>query len=479
MLGLLTGFIDELRAAGIPVSMVESIDAARGMEHVNLGSRDELRGLLGSTLIKSDRHRPTFEATFEAYFALRGPDPGSDDDAQRAADAAELILGAGGAAGDDGGGEASDLISALLRALREQNDAVMRAVMRAAVDRLAGIEPGRPVGGAYYLYRVMRQLSIDEIEQKLIEETQAGAGLETRLAIEEIQRSIERFRQMVRTEIRQRLVADRGAAAVTRTLRRPLIEDVDLTSATRDELVEIERLVHPLGRRLATRLSQRRRRGRNGRLDVRATMRTSLSTGGTPIDPRFRTPRSGKPEIVLLCDVSGSVATFARFTMQLVYAISSQFARVRTFAFIDGIDEVTRMFGSGTDFGTAMDRISREAEVVWLDGHSDYGHAFAAFTSRYLDEAVTPRTSVLVTGDARSNYHDPHVEALAALSERAKTLLWLNPEPRRYWDTGDSVMGLYEPCCDDVAEIRTLRQLSGFVEQVALPRPARRRTVVG
>jgi uncharacterized protein with von Willebrand factor type A (vWA) domain len=199
-------------------------------------------------------------------------------------------------------------------------------------------------------------------------------------------------------------------------------------------------------------------------------MRSSLSTGGVPVDPRFRRRRPGKPELVLLCDVSGSVATFARFTMQLVHAIASQFSRVRTFAFIDGIDEVTRYLGPGSDFVEAMARIGAQAEIVWLDGHSDYGHAFGAFRHRFMADAVSPRTTVVVTGDARSNYHEPGAEALQELSQRARALFWLNPEPRRYWDTGDSVMSIYGRWCDEVVEVRNLRQLGAFVERAALPR---------
>lgn len=465
MLEVLSGFVEQLREAGIPVSMAEVIDAARGLEHVDTTSRDAVKALLGATLVKSDRHHPTFEATFDAYFSLLGPRPGSGEAEARSQALAGVIGGSGEAAGADGD-EAADLIGALHQALTAWDEEVIRAVVVAAVDRFAGIEQGRPVGGAYYLYRVMRRLRLDALVEEL-----APVGvtpLARRLQREEIERRIVEIREWVAGEIRSRLVADRGAAAVTRTLRTPLVEDVDLMSATREELVLLERHVHPLGRRLATRLAERRSRGVRGRLDVRRTMRASLSTGGVPVDPAFRRRRRARPDIVVLCDVSGSVATFARFTLKLVFAIASQFSRVRTFAFIDGIDEVTRMLGPGSDFGWAMARISQEAEVVWMDGHSDYGHAFRAFVDRYLDDAVSPRTSVLVTGDARANYHDPDVAAFVEVADRARTVRWLNPEPTRYWDTGDSVLGQYAPFCDEVAEVRTLRQLAAFVERVSL-----------
>ncbi len=478
MLNILTGFVEELRAAGIPVSMVEAIDAAEALRHVDLADRDALRAALGATLVKNARHFEAFEVAFEVFFGLRPRAAGDGEAAAAARDADASLVGAAGGGGG-GAGELDDdvLAAALFRALADQDDALLQAVVRRAVEQLAGMEPGRPVGGTYYLYRVLRRLDVDGMLDRLLAELRAErelSSLEERLLREEIELRVERFREELRSEIRRRLVSDRGPEAVARTLRRPLVEDADLVHATRAELAEVERIVHPLARKLGTRLAQRRRQGRTGRLDVRRTIRRSLSSGGVPIDPRFRRPRPSKPELFVLADVSGSVATFARFTMQLVYAISHQFSRVRSFAFIDALDEVTNYFGPGIDFEQALHRVSTEAAVVWLDGHSDYGNAFGQFAERYLD-ALTPRSTVLVTGDARSNYHDPNAGALRAIAGAARSLFWLNPEASRYWDTGDSIMGAYAPYCDGVYEVRNLRQLAGFVEQVALPTHRRMR----
>ena len=262
-------------------------------------------------------------------------------------------------------------------------------------------------------------------------------------------------------------MADRGPQAVARTLRTPLIDDIDLMHATRDELERIERTIASLARKLATRLAHRRRQGRKGRLDVRRTIRRSLAHGGVLLEPRFKPPRQSKPELVLLCDVSGSMATFARFTMQLTFAVGSQFSKVRSFAFIDGLDEVTDYFGPGADFHDAMIRMGREARLVWRDGHSDYGNSFEQFMERYAD-AVSARSTVIITGDARNNYRDPRVGLLAEIAAEARSLFWLNPEARRYWDTGDSVMSMYEPSVDGLYEVRTIRQLERFIERVAM-----------
>jgi uncharacterized protein len=261
-------------------------------------------------------------------------------------------------------------------------------------------------------------------------------------------------------------VLDRGAEALARSVRRALPEDVDVMHANREELAALQRTLHPLSRKLAVRLGRNRRHRRRGPLDFRATVRRSLSTGGVPVEPRFRHPRPSKPEIFVIADVSGSVASFARFTLQLVYAISTQFSKVRSFVFVDGIDEVTHVFEQADDPSIAVRRITTEANVVWLDGHSDYGHAFEDFDRRWGDE-VTSRVTVLVLGDARNNYHASGAWVLQELQHQARHVYWLNPEPRQYWGSGDSIVDEYAVHCDAVLECRTLRQLERFVSELS------------
>jgi uncharacterized protein with von Willebrand factor type A (vWA) domain len=253
---------------------------------------------------------------------------------------------------------------------------------------------------------------------------------------------------------------------MAKTLRRPLPEDVDFMHATQEELASLRRAIQPLTRRLAVRLAKKRRHGRRGPLDFRSTVRHSLSYGGVPAEPQFRDPRPAKPEIIVVADISGSVAAFARFTLQLVYAISGQFSRVRSFVFIDGIDEVTSFFDGVEDMGEAVHRVNTEADVVWVDGHSDYGHALTSFWTRWGSQ-VSPRTSVILLGDARNNYHASQAWVVQELAKRARHLYWLNPEPRSYWDTGDSIVSQYGVFCEGVYECRNLRQLERFVEQLA------------
>lgn len=470
MIGLLGGFVDELRAAGVPVSMVEAIDAMKAVEHVDLSSREALKETLRATLIKNSRHEPAFETAFDVYFALKRR-PSSDellDDESDAASPSEFSSQGGGGGGDM---DLHDLIDSLLAALQSQDFAGLRRGAQQAVDQLAGMEPGRPVGGTYYLYRTMRQLDVDTLAERLTAAMLAEQGdldeLERRMVTEEAALRIERLREEIKEEIRRRLVEDRGHEAVAKTLRQPLVEDLDLMHATRTDLQSIEHVIEPLTRKLAARLARRRRRASRGRLDFRKTVRASLATGGVPIEPKFRQIRPHKPELFLLCDISGSMATFARFTLQFTYAMSTQFSKLRAFVFVDAVDEVTRFLQPGTDFKESLARISTEADVVWLDGHSDYGHAFEQFNARYLGE-LTPRSTVIIAGDARNNYREAREAYLADVADTVEAVYWLNPEPKAYWDSGDSVMSRYADYCDEVYEVRNLRQLEAFVEAVAM-----------
>ena len=449
------------------MSMVEAIDSMKAVEMIDFGDRIGVRETLRATLVKNLRHERAFDTAFDVYFSTlpapfaeatresEVPEMGPRN-AERPASAEEVDLG--------------ELLEELFDALARRDDAAIRNGARAAVDLYAGMEPGRPVGGAYYLYRTLRRLDIAELEDQLLAALMGDEDVsefETRLLREDVQARIEQLRREIQDEIRRRLVADRGRDAVARTLRRPLVEDVDLMHATVGELEEMEHAIGPLARKLAARL-QRLRKKRTGRLDFRRTIRKSLGTGGVPADPQFRHPRPHRPEVWLICDISGSMATFSRFTLQLTYAMSTYFSRLRSFAFVDTVDEVTGFFGPGVDFGSALERITTEAEVVWLDGHSDYGNAFKVFLDRYGGQ-MTPRTTVIIVGDARNNYRPPRADILGVIAKSARAVVWLNPEPTAYWDTGDSAMSQYAAHCTSAHEVRTLRHLEEFVEDLALP----------
>ncbi len=476
MLDLLTGFITELRNAGLPVSLTENLDAMEAIQHIPIEDREAFKYALGATLVKNHAHWRSFETVFEVYFSLRGPqyqisENGDTDDLWREMQE-QMQQGEGrGAGGAMNSLTPEEMMQLLMQALRSGDQALMRALAKQAVNRFAGMEPGRPVGGTYYLYRTLRNLDLDSMLEKLMEASRQEVGgdltsLEERLERDEHQSNIEKFKQEVEAEIRRRLVADRGAEAMAKTLRKPLPEDVEFMHASREEMAGLKKALQPLTRKLAAKLARKRRHARKGPLDFRNTVRHSLSYGGVPAEPKFKFPRPAKPELVVVADISGSVAAFARFTLMLVYAIQGQFSKVRSFVFIDGIDEVTEYFRATEDVSEAIARINTEADVIWVDGHSDYGHAFEVFWNKYGKD-ISSRTTVLLLGDARNNYHASQSWVVKEMKQKARHVYWLNPEPRSYWNTGDSIVGEYGSFTDGVYECRNLRQLESFVEKLA------------
>ena len=476
MLDLMSGFVVELRNAGLPVSLTENLDAMEAVKHIPIEDRDAFKYALATTLVKNEQHWKAFGTVFEVYFSLRGPEynvldeDGEIDENSLEEWMSQQMRGMGGQ-GSSEDMSPEEIAEMLFRALMNADEAMMAAMARAAVTQFAGMEPGRPVGGTYYLYRTLRNLDLDGMMDRLMEESQGKSDgdmtpLQERLEREEFENRIEDLKREIEAEIRRRLVADRGVEAMAKTLRKPLPEDVDFMHASREEMANIRKAIQPLTRKLAARLARKRKHKRRGPLDFRATVRQSLSYGGVPAEPRFRNPRPNKPELVVVADISGSVAAFARFTLHLVYALQNQFSKVRSFVFIDGLDEVTHMFQDEEDITNAVHRVNTEADVVWVDGHSDYGHAFGVFWENFGSE-INSKSTVMFLGDARNNYHATNAWVIKETAKKARSVFWLNPEPKSYWDTGDSVITEYGTHTDGVFECRNLRQLEGFVDHLA------------
>jgi len=477
LLDLLQGFVHELRAAGLPVSMTENLDAMRAIEHIELDDRELFKEALATTLVKHHRHRRSFDTVFDVYFSLFSQGIAAEGEGGEGDGEGEGEQGDGGQQGQGGGEGGGDgltreeMAAMLMQALMNMDQEELRRLAAIAVRQYAGMEPGRPVGGTYYLYRTLRQLDLEALAAQLQgdvrERGEVKEGeLADRLAREEFEARLKVLRELIEEEIRRQLVADRGVEAMARTLRKPLPEDIEFMHASREEMMTLQQAVYPLTRALAARLAQRRRRKNRGHLDFRKTVRASLSYGGVPAEPKFRNPHPSKPEVMVVADISGSVASFARFTLMFVYAMANQFSKVRSWVFIDGIDEVTRFFQESEDVLEAVHRVNTEADVIWVDGHSDYGHAFETFYQRHYQE-ITPKTSIILLGDARNNYHASQAWVVDELAKRGRHVYWLDPEPRGYWDTGDSIVSEYAKFCDGTFECRNLRQLQQFVATVA------------
>ncbi|WP_406351674.1 VWA domain-containing protein [Streptomyces sp. NBC_01635] len=438
----LTGLVDALRAHGVRIGTGESVDAARATRELGLADRESLREGLAATLLHTTGQRPVFDAVFDLYFPRRvGTPEGRTDPADRAA-----------------------LRERLAAALAADDTALMARLAMEAVDGFGGYGSS-PASDGWSSYQTLDRLRPQTLLARVRDEVRArdgAAGFGDRLLEDEIRRRIEEFRRMVAAEARRRVAERRDRDEIARRAVAPTADRVDFLFAGKDRLAELRRTVRPLARKLATRLAARRRRAARGSIDLRRTLRGSLSTGGVPMRPVLRRRRPARPELVLLCDVSGSVSGFSDFTMLLVQALHDQFGKVRVFAFVNRIDEVTGLLVHGAADPDGLGaRIRGEAAVTGWHGSSDYGAALGEFTERYAG-AVGSRTTVFVLGDARTNMGDPNLPALGELGRRARRVHWLNPEPRSRWGTGDSAALGYAGLVD-MHECRTVRQLSDLI----------------
>lgn len=459
--GHLDGFVRAVREAGIPVGISQAVDAAEILTVVDLLDREQLRHGLAAVLLQRGNQRQIYDTLFDLWWPLGDrPVVAVDGDVEEA-DGEAVVLEA-----PDGDGDldpAARLREELARLLAEGDEAELARFARRAVALLGQTAPS-PSGQSWFSYRVMRALSPDSLVTSLLEGLLGGAergGMAEQVARGEVRERLKAFKDAVDTEVRRRQADERGRDRIAKSAVKPLADQIDFLRAQQADLAELRRMVAPLARRLAVRLSARRRMGREGRLDFRKTVRASLGTGGVPVVTHHRPRKVHKPELVVLCDISGSVAGFSHFTLMLTQALREHFSGVRAFAFVDSTDEVTRFFSPGADVADAIRRIGREADVVAFEGHSDYGNALEVFTDRW-PAVVGPKTSLMVLGDGRTNYRPPGLPVLADLVQRARSAHWLNPEPRRLWGSGDSAALKYAEVVDMV-ECRNAAQLADFV----------------
>jgi uncharacterized protein with von Willebrand factor type A (vWA) domain len=442
----LVAFVGALRSKGIPAGTSETVDAAAVIDVLGLHDRTLLREGLASALVRRGGQRDVFDMTFDLFFPAG---VGASQAVQDRRDA-------------DDGMDIEDLRDLLAMALADGDLRTLEQVAELAVDALGEVgTPGTATGG-WSAYQTLERMRPQTLIAQIMGGQGTGGGFTERLERDELRQAIERFRQMVQAEARRRTAEVRGRDVVTRHAVRSGTDRIDFLSANRQQLEELRRTVQPLARRLATRLAARRRQQHRGRIDIRKTLRRAMGTGGVPMEPVYAKPHPTRPELVLLCDVSGSVSGFSSFTMHLVQALSAQFSKVRVFAFVNAMDEVTDLVTS--DEGDLGGRIAREAHITKWHTSSDYGEAFGDFAEQYLG-AVGPRTCVLILGDGRNNNQDPNLQALHDVAQRSRRTFWLNPESAMRWGLGDSVATQYGEVVE-MHECCTVEQLTRFVSRL-------------
>jgi uncharacterized protein len=438
-------FCEELRGEGLAVGTSEILDAFDALEAVPWTEREDFRETLAATVAKSQEDRRIFELLFDRFFF-------------RSAEAEALAQGIGESERHRRGGDSLDLDElreAVRQAIREGNDGEMRDLARLAIAAFGRQGEGSGVVG----------VDVQRIRRTLALQTQPRAAEGSEPALDREQ--INRFERHLRRELERELIERTQKLPPSR----PLAElDRALPTSPAQDLAAVHRAVAQLKRRLATLGHEQRGRRRGAVVDMRRTMRASLETGGVPLRLRYRPKRPRRPEIYVLCDVSTSVTSASVFFLSVLHALHDSFRRLRSFVFIERISEVTDVFEHERDFGAISQRISSEGGVADVSGYTDYGRVWLEFGELITDE-LDPRSTIIVLGDARTNGREPHAEVFARVAERAGRTFWLNPEPRLYWNYGDSVMAAYERHCTAAFECWTTRHLENFVNVIAGGQP--------
>ncbi len=444
-------FGEELRGEGVAVGTSELLDAFEVLREVPWDTVEDFRESLAATLAKSQEDRRVFDLVFDRFFF-------------RATELAAVREGVTEGGGIDAAGAELNLETLrqeIARALREGREGQMRDLARLAIAAFGRQGEGSGVIGVD-VQRIRRSLGLRaEPQPDLPDEDPRRDGLP--------RDAIRRFEALLRQELA------RAQIERTETLppARPLNElDRALPSGPLQDLAAVHRVVAQRKRRLKTQGQESRGRKRHAHVDVRRTMRASLETGGVPVVLKYKPVRPRRPEIYVLCDVSTSVTSASVFFLSVLHALHDSFRKMRSFVFIERISEVTDVFERERDFKAVSDAISKDAGVADISGYTDYGRVWSEF-AQLVEDDLHPRATVIVLGDARTNGRDPRADIFATVAARAGRTFWLNPEPRLYWNYGDSVMAAYEPHATEAFECWTTGQLEDFVKALTRPVSAR------
>lgn len=437
----LTNFIRALRSSEVRVSTGEALDAANTLKLIGYADRGMLKDSLACVLAKSPEGKITFDELFELYFSRK--DAGSQAEQEEADTSTASSVE----------GESPDLAE-----LMESGDetAISLALEKAA--EAAGVDNIRfSTQVAYYAQQMLKQMGGESLQARLLEALQQG-GQE---GDAEAQRLIDVRRDVT---LRARERAEKAfqvfGAGETQQFRDDYAAEKKLSALDRSDMERMKRLIAKIAKRLAVKHSRRKRRRNRGQLDVRRTMRANAGFDGVPFNVVWRQKRKDRPKIVVICDVSGSVAQYVRFLLLLLWSMKDVVPDLHAFAFsfrLGSVDDVLEQ----NDFETAMAKILREYGM----GSTSYGQAWSDLKIHH-EQIIDRRTTLLVLGDARSNYGDPRVDLFREFASRAKRVIWLNPEGPGLWGTGDSVIPRYAPFCAQVTHVSTLKDLERAVDEI-------------
>ncbi|HEX3575982.1 MAG TPA: VWA domain-containing protein [Rhodopila sp.] len=436
-------FLQVARGAGLRVSAAEGIDAARAVDIVGFADRSVLKDTLGLLLAKTPEEKAAYNEVFDTYFN-RDEFAAGEDHAPDADPHATPPAGNDGPTGDGTGGQS-------LGSLLAVDDRAGLATAMEQAARASGIENIRFFTQKnLYARRIMDRMGLRALERDIETMRQAGTP-EGAGRAQFLDGKIEQLRDSVRDFVERNLLL--FARGETEKFREEILKSARLSNLERRDLDRMRALVRQMAKKLAARYAKTRRRRLRGQLDARRTLRRNMGWGGIPFITVWKQKRIEKPRVMVLCDVSGSVAAMAQFLLMFMYAINETLSDIRSFAFAGSLLEVSEIL----EKAPVEDAIAQIMALIGF-GSSNYGNAFADFEDGWM-QFVTSKTTILILGDARGNRTDPRVDIIARLSQRSRRIIWLNPEYRSAWGTGDSDLYRYAPFCNQVSVCSTLRHL--------------------
>jgi uncharacterized protein len=478
----LTNFIHALRNSEVRVSTAETLDALSAVELVGYGDRAALKRSLSLVLPKTADEKETFDLCFEQFFSFEavnadrapGPDAAGEDagasgeggegaggEAQGGARSGKKPRGGTGAGAeheeDDealGPGETSEARSALGQLLMTDSKVELSVAMAEAGEAVdvRDIEVFTQKG--LYTRRILEYMGLAALNEEIAGLRDSRRIPDRRLG-QELRRRREWLREQVRDYVEKQFLLH--ADATGKRLREELLRKVKLSNIEQRNFRLIQEVVFRMAKKLAALHSRRRKVFKRGQLHVPRTLRHNMSYDGAIFDLHWKSVKIDRPKVFAICDVSGSVANYARFMLMFLYSLEEVMPKVRSFAFSSDLAEVTELF-ERNDLEDAIAKTLRD----YSGGSTDYGQAFADFKRLCLDD-VDNRTTIIILGDARNNYGNPRTDILKEMYDRCKRLIWLNPEPRSSWFAGDAEMRRYLAYCHQAEECNSLVHLERIV----------------
>lgn len=478
----LTSFIHALRSSDVRVSTSETLDALSAVELVGYEDRAALKRALALVLPKTPDEKETFDACFDNFFSFTGV-AGETDTSEAPADAeddADTESGQGAAGGDaergraagggDGAGTAAgdpeeETDARYAGELAEASSPLGRLLMSDARAELsvAMAEAGTAVGvrdiavftqKGLYTRRILEHMGLGALNEEISERASSLQAPERHLA-GELRRRREWLREQVRDYVEREFLLHADASG--HRLREELLRRVKLSNVEQRNFRLLQEVVFKMAKRLVARHSRRRKVHKRGQLNVPRTLRRNMAYDGAIFDLHWKSVKVDRPKVFAICDVSGSVAAYARFMLMFLYSLEEVMPGVRSFAFSSDLGEVTELF-ERNGIEDAIAKTLRD----YAGGSTDYGQAFADFRKHCLAD-VDNRTTIIILGDARNNHGDPRADILKEMYDRSKRLIWLNPEPRNAWSVGDSEMRRYTAYSHQVEECNSLVHLERIV----------------